>query len=116
KFEILGIIFFHGQLQTHQISFKSEMVMSDFILKLVDLAWNAPIVNSIRSEEHTSELQSRSDLVCRLLLEKKNHQNGWLHAFDGHLRQRGQSQPLCKTSLQPASRSRSRRADRARLQ
>src|SRR2546421_8944356 len=25
-----------------------------------------------RSEEHTSELQSRSDLVCRLLLEKKN--------------------------------------------
>src|SRR6478672_13930916 len=26
----------------------------------------------MRSEEHTSELQSRSDLVCRLLLEKKN--------------------------------------------
>src|SRR2546428_6507124 len=26
-----------------------------------------------RSEEHTSELQSRSELVCRLLLEKKNH-------------------------------------------
>src|SRR5699024_11835141 len=28
-----------------------------------------------RSEEHTSELQSRFDLVCRLLLEKKNKQN-----------------------------------------
>src|SRR5206468_10222147 len=28
----------------------------------------------IRSEEHTSELQSRSDLVCRLLLEKKKKQ------------------------------------------
>src|SRR5699024_12288686 len=27
---------------------------------------------SFRSEEHTSELQSRFDLVCRLLLEKKN--------------------------------------------
>src|SRR2546428_8244444 len=27
-----------------------------------------------RSEEHTSELQSRSDLVCRLLLEKKKTQ------------------------------------------
>src|SRR5206468_11082291 len=27
----------------------------------------------VRSEEHTSELQSRSDLVCRLLLEKKKH-------------------------------------------
>src|SRR5690349_22003631 len=26
-----------------------------------------------RSEEHTSELQSRRDLVCRLLLEKKNN-------------------------------------------
>src|SRR5437868_14263294 len=26
-----------------------------------------------RSEEHTSELQSRFDLVCRLLLEKKKH-------------------------------------------
>src|SRR5690606_40804963 len=28
---------------------------------------------SIRSEEHTSELQSRENLVCRLLLEKKKH-------------------------------------------
>src|SRR3989440_1838298 len=30
-----------------------------------------PSAGSTRSEEHTSELQSRSDLVCRLLLEKK---------------------------------------------
>src|SRR5216683_5438703 len=30
-----------------------------------------PARRSGRSEEHTSELQSRSDLVCRLLLEKK---------------------------------------------
>src|SRR5438034_8847294 len=29
----------------------------------------------IRSEEHTSELQSHSDLVCRLLLEKKKSRN-----------------------------------------
>src|SRR5699024_12817306 len=29
---------------------------------------------SLRSEEHTSELQSRFDLVCRLLLEKKKKQ------------------------------------------
>src|SRR5438034_9422383 len=27
---------------------------------------------TVRSEEHTSELQSHSDIVCRLLLEKKN--------------------------------------------
>src|SRR2546421_9616292 len=31
-------------------------------------------VGPTRSEEHTSELQSRSDLVCRLLLEKKKNQ------------------------------------------
>src|SRR5438034_408569 len=30
-----------------------------------------PLVQGWRSEEHTSELQSHSDLVCRLLLEKK---------------------------------------------
>src|SRR2546428_10143204 len=30
-----------------------------------------PHLEVVRSEEHTSELQSRSDLVCRLLLEKK---------------------------------------------
>src|SRR2546430_11324564 len=29
--------------------------------------------NVARSEEHTSELQSQSNLVCRLLLEKKKH-------------------------------------------
>src|SRR5206468_13069885 len=29
--------------------------------------------SATRSEEHTSELQSRSDLVCRLLLEKKKY-------------------------------------------
>src|SRR5438034_5055346 len=29
------------------------------------------VVDQVRSEEHTSELQSHSDLVCRLLLEKK---------------------------------------------
>src|SRR2546421_4592966 len=35
------------------------------------------IGQQLRSEEHTSELQSRSDLVCRLLLEKKkkNHRD-----------------------------------------
>src|SRR2546430_10347000 len=30
---------------------------------------------SLRSEEHTSELQSQSNLVCRLLLEKKKKKN-----------------------------------------
>src|SRR2546421_1686060 len=33
-----------------------------------------------RSEEHTSELQSRSDLVCRLLLEKKKNRRCPYHS------------------------------------
>src|SRR2546427_5450515 len=38
----------------------------------------SPSLRSVRSEEHTSELQSQSNLVCRLLLEKKknHHQHG----------------------------------------
>src|SRR2546430_15825799 len=32
-------------------------------------------VGTVRSEEHTSELQSQSNLVCRLLLEKKKKKN-----------------------------------------
>src|SRR5436190_6393829 len=38
----------------------------------VDLCSLIRFQRSTRSEEHTSELQSHSDLVCRLLLEKKN--------------------------------------------
>src|SRR2546430_8280870 len=35
-----------------------------------------PLNNQCRSEEHTSELQSQSNLVCRLLLEKKKKKTG----------------------------------------
>src|SRR3712207_8817236 len=50
------------------------------ILKIEPLPWQKDFLNKIatgtrrlavRSEEHTSELQSRQYLVCRLLLEKK---------------------------------------------
>src|SRR2546430_6371129 len=34
-----------------------------------------PLGDAARSEEHTSELQSQSNLVCRLLLEKKKKQH-----------------------------------------
>src|SRR2546428_5567926 len=34
----------------------------------------------LRSEEHTSELQSRSDLVCRLLLEKKKKHASYIRS------------------------------------
>src|SRR2546430_6722441 len=45
---------------------------------------NSPVayrLNVDRSEEHTSELQSQSNLVCRLLLEKKKQR---LHSHLGH--------------------------------
>src|SRR5437870_8978132 len=50
----------------------------------------SPTANSrtLRSEEHTSELQSRGHLVCRLLLEKKkktNIQNTYIHTNITHV-------------------------------
>src|SRR2546427_9229002 len=38
----------------------------------------------LRSEEHTSELQSQSNLVCRLLLEKKKKQKYYHHTTTPH--------------------------------
>src|SRR2546428_4503007 len=48
-----------------------------------------------RSEEHTSELQSRSDLVCRLLLEKKKKKdhNPSYFGTDSHSRHRSTTTP-----------------------
>src|SRR5690349_22885365 len=46
------------------------MQRADFI-ELFEIMGGLPVTIR-RSEEHTSELQSRRDLVCRLLLEKKN--------------------------------------------
>src|SRR5690606_40765792 len=43
------------------------------ILLLMSISW----LMSLRSEEHTSELQSRENLVCRLLLEKKKNQQSY---------------------------------------
>src|SRR2546430_13378043 len=45
-----------------------------FAEKLVSSVFHAGFVTAKRSEEHTSELQSQSNLVCRLLLEKKKKQ------------------------------------------
>src|SRR5690554_7105139 len=38
---------------------------------------NNIVAREVRSEEHTSELQSRPHLVCRLLLEKKKNDTFW---------------------------------------
>src|SRR2546421_3277485 len=63
------------------ISFFASVTTSASVFFVVPLmswpsAFRAPIKD--RSEEHTSELQSRSDLVCRLLLEKKKKIKNYL--------------------------------------
>src|SRR5271170_1201459 len=51
-------------------------VHTSFVQNLQNWALNW---EPVRSEEHTSELQSREDLVCRLLLEKKNVNTNQTH-------------------------------------
>src|SRR5699024_12070166 len=58
-----------GNVKIISIGFTSTFNMDK--IKLASIAVPNP---SKRSEEHTSELQSRFDLVCRLLLEKKKIQ------------------------------------------
>src|SRR2546427_7014013 len=55
-----------GQRAFDQLLKSRDSIEQEIGQKLV---WNP---NQFRSEEHTSELQSQSNLVCRLLLEKKN--------------------------------------------
>src|SRR5438874_8872000 len=52
--------------------FRSETALAEKNLWLECVYGVEPLeLEELRSEEHTSELQSRRDLVCRLLLEKK---------------------------------------------
>src|SRR2546430_6186704 len=48
--------------------------------EIIGLTRKTAVVGAVgaRSEEHTSELQSQSNLVCRLLLEKKKEKNNTL--------------------------------------
>src|SRR2546422_3214285 len=57
--------------------------------------WSAA-PRSRRSEEHTSELQSRLHLVCRLLLEKKNQRSGQGIRGAALARQLGRPDPLSR--------------------
>src|SRR3989440_4507043 len=58
-----------------------KLIESDEVLLLFGTLGTASnsAIQKYRSEEHTSELQSRSDLVCRLLLEKKKNKNNSRH-------------------------------------
>src|SRR2546421_2745918 len=50
---------------------------------LTDDVLEVLVQREARSEEHTSELQSRSDLVCRLLLEKKKKNDSRVRGLVG---------------------------------
>src|SRR2546428_5923824 len=56
----------------HHVGRQPFVTWGVFACNYYRLAKTPQVTN--RSEEHTSELQSRSDLVCRLLLEKKKKQ------------------------------------------
>src|SRR2546430_10368141 len=59
-----------ANLQILPVSFSSSSP------RWADNSASTSVSTRIRSEEHTSELQSQSNLVCRLLLEKKKHSPG----------------------------------------
>src|SRR5438034_8176201 len=57
---------------TAAVKFEQSTTLSGLLVEVLAVNGSDNIETQVsRSEEHTSELQSHSDLVCRLLLEKK---------------------------------------------
>src|SRR2546428_10241279 len=52
-----------------RVALRAQVLLAGLVFGVIPMF--AVLLPEQRSEEHTSELQSRSDLVCRLLLEKK---------------------------------------------
>src|SRR5690625_5749905 len=63
----------YGILSTYANFSNSESIEKQITSKTKALFIETPTNPLMRSEEHTSELQSRGHLVCRLLLEKKKY-------------------------------------------
>src|SRR3712207_7626239 len=66
---------FHGRLMEAMSGSLGRVVVDLSAVPFVDSRGLETLVDLSRSEEHTSELQSRQYLVCRLLLEKKKNKN-----------------------------------------
>src|SRR3712207_7506491 len=60
-----------GEIMAIGENFESAFLKGIRSLEIGRYNLEHPAIESLRSEEHTSELQSRQYLVCRLLLEKK---------------------------------------------
>src|SRR6267378_5176075 len=68
-----GGVFGHGFVRTiaRYLGLNEETLLGEYDSARAEHSPAPPPKPEERSEEHTSELQSRRDLVCRLLLEKK---------------------------------------------
>src|SRR2546422_4475537 len=66
---ILKVALESSKTETSEVSVTRTLTVAEMSLGIVQA--------KLRSEEHTSELQSRLHLVCRLLLEKKNQHVFW---------------------------------------
>src|SRR5690625_5891369 len=73
----LSIFAYFQTAQTESIVWRRGGRSSWYVMGAASLAASGILMHLImsRSEEHTSELQSRGHLVCRLLLEKNNTSN-----------------------------------------
>src|SRR2546430_7029309 len=76
--DLTGVVLHKGVATTHKIPWIVDIDDNLFDVSEHSAAWNhfqpgARVCSRtcVRSEEHTSELRSQSNLVCRLLLEKK---------------------------------------------
>src|SRR2546422_3995390 len=65
----------HDALPISDTQDVARMLRNDFRQRRLLRLDQATLTEVVRSEEHTSELQSRLHLVCRLLLEKKKHKS-----------------------------------------
>src|SRR5690625_5732640 len=69
---IFGVqVIFSGLLNAGKLLFDIMLIIAIMVALLSSLRQQGADRIMVRSEEHTSELQSRGHLVCRLLLEKK---------------------------------------------
>src|ERR1035437_9877822 len=98
-FQLFSLLFFLFFLMIRRPPRSTLFPYTTLFRSITWSAWKVPpgyryprrATRASRSEEHTSELQSRQYLVCRLLLEKKIEQDETCGAALGHFRRRARA-------------------------